>query len=215
MNKQAMCDCCKPVAAPSADESQVLRCPFVQCGAHWHRRPGSDTPAATSRLQEQCQTATHLHTCDFLTTRATLFLNASGFSLHSLAASMFAGDSSLGDESIEMMEIMMVSTCAQSRIHGLLLQSSLPPCIPCGWPAERCCGTLAMLPRLAARARSLYTTECVITARVHAPTALETTAQPLTRSREGLPRGCGGWRCRPCHPGRLRTRKSKRRTPEI
>ncbi len=42
--------------------------------------------------------------------RATLRLNSSLLSRHILAASMLAGDSSLGEESMEMMLIMMDST---------------------------------------------------------------------------------------------------------
>lgn len=45
------------------------------------------------------------------TMRATFFLKLSRSSRHSLAASMLAGDSSFGEDSIEIMEIMMVSTC--------------------------------------------------------------------------------------------------------
>ncbi|BAS75145.1 Os01g0839801 [Oryza sativa Japonica Group] len=48
--------------------------------------------------------------CDFLTRRLTFFLKSSLFSLHSLAASIFAGDSSFGPESIEMMLRTMLST---------------------------------------------------------------------------------------------------------
>jgi hypothetical protein len=46
--------------------------------------------------------------CDFLTQRRTFFLK-------SFAASMLAGDSSLGLDSIEMMEIMIVSTCSKTQ----------------------------------------------------------------------------------------------------
>ena len=42
--------------------------------------------------------------------RATRLRNPSLSSRHSFAASMLAGDSSLGEESIEMMDIMIVST---------------------------------------------------------------------------------------------------------
>lgn len=47
---------------------------------------------------------------------ATRFRKASGFSLHSFAASIFAGDSSLGVESMEMTETIMDSTvCTGSQ----------------------------------------------------------------------------------------------------
>lgn len=49
--------------------------------------------------------------CDLRTMRATLRLNSSLLSRHILAASMLAGDSSLGEESMEMMLIMIDSTC--------------------------------------------------------------------------------------------------------
>ena len=58
---------------------------------------------------------------DFRTTRATFRLKPSRSSRHCLAASMLAGDSSLGDDSMDMMEIMMVSTCMQhSRLSVLM-----------------------------------------------------------------------------------------------
>merc|ERR1711899_139107 len=55
--------------------------------------------------------------CDFLTHLATLRLNSGKFSRHSLAASTFAGDSSLGSANIEMTETKMVSTvCTGSHL---------------------------------------------------------------------------------------------------
>lgn len=54
--------------------------------------------------------------CDLRTIRATFFLNPSRSSRHILAASMFAGDSSFGEDSMEMIEIMILSTCAGSII---------------------------------------------------------------------------------------------------
>lgn len=43
--------------------------------------------------------------------RETFFLNSVLFSRHSLAASMFAGDSSLGDDSMLIIESTILSTC--------------------------------------------------------------------------------------------------------
>eukprot|EP01023_Acetabularia_acetabulum_P026400 TRINITY_DN25088_c0_g2_i4.p5 TRINITY_DN25088_c0_g2~~TRINITY_DN25088_c0_g2_i4.p5 ORF type:complete len:103 (+),score=4.01 TRINITY_DN25088_c0_g2_i4:373-681(+) len=48
--------------------------------------------------------------CDFLTIRATFFLKSSRISLHSFAASMFAGDSSLGSDNIEIIDRIIDST---------------------------------------------------------------------------------------------------------
>nr|GMD02004.1 Os01g0839801 [Ipomoea batatas] len=48
--------------------------------------------------------------CDRLTQRLTFFLNPSRFSRHSFSASTFAGDSSLGLESIDMMLKTILST---------------------------------------------------------------------------------------------------------
>lgn len=48
--------------------------------------------------------------CDLRTHCATLFLKPAGSSRNCFAASMFAGLSSLGEESMEMMDSMMVST---------------------------------------------------------------------------------------------------------
>ena len=53
----------------------------------------------------------HSISCDFLTQRLTFFLNPALFSLHSFAASTFAGDSSFGLESMDMILNIMVSTC--------------------------------------------------------------------------------------------------------
>jgi hypothetical protein len=63
------------------------------------------------------QLSVHIHSisCDFRTMRATFFLNPSLSSRHCFAASMFAGDSSFGEDSIEMMEIMMDSTCMMKQ----------------------------------------------------------------------------------------------------
>jgi hypothetical protein len=54
--------------------------------------------------------------CDLRTTLATVRLKPSRSSRHSFAASMLAGDSSFGEESIEMMEIIMVSTYDRNHI---------------------------------------------------------------------------------------------------
>ena len=64
----------------------------------------------------------HSISCDFLTSLAIFFRKPSRSSRHCLAASMFAGDSSLGDDSMEMMEIMMVSTCV-AQVFSLCLCS--------------------------------------------------------------------------------------------
>ena len=60
---------------------------------------------------------------DFRTTRATFRLKPSRSSRHCLAASMLAGDSSLGDDSMDMMEIMMVSTCTHAALRLSALMS--------------------------------------------------------------------------------------------
>jgi hypothetical protein len=57
---------------------------------------------------------------DFRTILPTFFLKPSRSSRHCLAASMLAGDSSLGDDSIEMMLSMIVSTCTSGVEHCLL-----------------------------------------------------------------------------------------------
>lgn len=55
--------------------------------------------------------ARHSISCDLRTMRATRLRNASRSSRYSFAASILAGDSSLGLDSIEMMLIMMLCTC--------------------------------------------------------------------------------------------------------
>ena len=59
----------------------------------------------------------HKHSWDLRTTLATFFLNCSLSSRHSFAASRLAALSSLGEESIEMIDTMIVSTC--NHIRGL------------------------------------------------------------------------------------------------
>jgi hypothetical protein len=60
--------------------------------------------------------AVHRLSWERRTALATRFLNPSRSSRHSLAASMLAGLSSLGDDSMEMIESMIVSTCT---IHDI------------------------------------------------------------------------------------------------
>ncbi len=62
-------------------------------------------------------TDNHAVSCDLRTTLATVRLKPSRSSRHSFAASMFAGDSSFGEDSMEMMEIIMVSTYDSSQLH--------------------------------------------------------------------------------------------------
>lgn len=64
-----------------------------------------------SKPPSRAETVSSSHiSCDLRTHCATLFLKPAGSSRNCFAASMFAGLSSLGEESMEMMDSMMVST---------------------------------------------------------------------------------------------------------
>lgn len=71
------------------------------------------------------QYAAHSISCDLRTMRATLRLNSSRLSRHILAASILAGDSSFGDDSMEMMLIMIDSTWRKG------VMNTQPWCVQC------------------------------------------------------------------------------------
>lgn len=80
----------------------------IHCAARSHSAPSYTL--ATPMAQAVYRTTFHTISCDLRTMRPTFFLKPSLSSRHCFAASTLAGDSSLGDDSMEMMEIMMVST---------------------------------------------------------------------------------------------------------
>lgn len=68
------------------------------------------TMSGTHKVGREKVPAVYNISWDFLTQRLTFFLKSSLLSLHSLAASTFAGDSSLGLESIDMILKTILST---------------------------------------------------------------------------------------------------------
>ena len=80
--------------------------------ASCQRVQGRHIAAESTRQRRELRCLTRLHNISWLlrTILATFFLKPSLSSRHCLAASMLAGDSSLGEDSMEMMEIIMLST---------------------------------------------------------------------------------------------------------
>lgn len=98
-------------------------------GTAWNNQKNAAKTRSAESTSSQCvwlslKSSYQSISCDLRTMRATFFLKPSRSSLHCLAASMFAGDSSFGEDSMEMIEIMILSTWTHK--HSIWLEPLFP-----------------------------------------------------------------------------------------